>query len=173
MPHDKHNQLLQIGDRVALTGYIRDITSDSPTFCNVSLLCVNGMEPGQDGKSPEDGGYTLTLSARMLELAKPAVARPAVSIEEIRAAGRKHAEEILRSRSEFARHHVLEKLAEAFVAGSVFGTQERQPEPAPETLVPAESHEELVAREEEAAGDFARDQQERGEEAAGEQSREE
>lgn len=60
MPHDKKGQLLQVGDKVNLAGTIQAITSEQPTYCNITLLTDEGM-------APETPGYTLALSARMVE----------------------------------------------------------------------------------------------------------
>ena len=67
MPHDRNNQVLNVGDRVALIGTIKDITSDQPTYCNIQFLTEVGM-------APEQPGQEFALSARMVDLldrAKP------------------------------------------------------------------------------------------------------
>lgn len=63
MPHDINGKKLHVGDRVALYGTIKNITSEQPTFCNITFVADKGMEPTQDTE-----GYTLALSARMVEL---------------------------------------------------------------------------------------------------------
>ena len=67
MPHDANGNLLAVGDKVVLSGTIKSIDSEQPTFCNVTMLCDRGMEPEQDGKDKNEGGYILVLSARMVE----------------------------------------------------------------------------------------------------------
>lgn len=128
MPHDKKGQLLQAGDRVSLIGSILSIDSEQETFCNIRLLCDSGMEPKQDGKGYDEGGYTLTLSARMVEKLELATTEQEPSIEvknylgrfadEIRNRAEAHANNALRNRSEFERHEVKLALISAFITGA-------------------------------------------------------
>ncbi len=65
MPHDQNNIPLSVGDRVILHGTIEAITSDQPNYCNILMKADIGMAPD----SPD---YSLSLSARQVELFWPA-----------------------------------------------------------------------------------------------------
>lgn len=60
MPHDKNGKILSAGARVALFGTVLAVTSESPTFCNITFRPDEAMAPGE-------GPYDLALSARMVE----------------------------------------------------------------------------------------------------------
>lgn len=62
MPHDVNGQLLKAGDEVILRGKVKSIDSEQPTYCNITMQTKIGMAPDQD-----EEGYTLCLSARMIE----------------------------------------------------------------------------------------------------------
>lgn len=65
MPHDIKGQLLNVGDEVVLRGKVKSIDSEQPTYCNITLQTVNGMEPAQDLANGGEG-QTYALSARMI-----------------------------------------------------------------------------------------------------------
>lgn len=59
--HDKNGNLISAGDRIILTGTIREITSDQPTYCNITVITDETMAPEQTD------GTALALSARQVE----------------------------------------------------------------------------------------------------------
>ncbi len=65
MPHDKNGNELKVGDRVALFGTVKEITSEQPTYCNIQFETDEAMAP--------DAEKTVyALSARMV-VAQPGV----------------------------------------------------------------------------------------------------
>ena len=64
MPHDKFNQLLQVGDSVLIRATIREITS-SPDFCNVKIETVEKMDVTRKE------GETFWLNAKQVEKSTP------------------------------------------------------------------------------------------------------
>jgi hypothetical protein len=64
MPHDKTGVLLKAGDRVALFGTVKEITSGQETYCNILFEAEEKMAPDAEP-------YQLSLSARQVEHAGP------------------------------------------------------------------------------------------------------
>lgn len=71
MPHDKNGTLLAEGDRVSISGVVQKITSEQSIFCNLAVTFDRGMEPMMDVDRGGEG-YTMALSARMVEKVGPA-----------------------------------------------------------------------------------------------------
>jgi hypothetical protein len=59
MPHDKHGQVLTVGDRVTVLATVKSVTT-TEEYCNVGLETVEPMYPGETRSS-------LTLNAKQVE----------------------------------------------------------------------------------------------------------
>lgn len=74
MPHDRHNNPLNVGDTVALLGTITSIDSEQPHYCNITMKTEVGM-------APEQPDHSLALSARMVDLYHQAKSRGQLAYE--------------------------------------------------------------------------------------------